>query len=250
MNGSKAGTWLVLGASSPVARAFATRAGTAGATLILSGRDQTDLEAMASDVTIRTGAPAHSLALDVADLDAHEPFTDRCLELLDGPLSVFMATGIMPPQEDVEASPERLAQVGAVNFTGPAALLTRLLPVLESQDAGAVVVLGSVAGDRGRRSNYAYGSTKAGLHAYLQGLRARLSDTAVSVTTVKPGFVDTSMTWGLDLPLPAAHPEAVAEACWRHAEKGTEVTYQPRYWRLIMGLLGALPERLFKRLRF
>ena len=247
---STPGTWLVLGASSPVARAFAREAGRDGHTLVLSGRHREDLDALAADVTIRTGATTHVLELDVGDMTAHAPFVERCLALRSGPLSVFIATGTMPPQEQVESEPELMDSVGRVNYVGPAALLTRFVPVLEEQGRGAVVVLGSVAGDRGRRTNYAYGSAKAGLHTYLQGLRARLSDTPINVTTVKPGFVDTSMTWGLSLPLPPAAPEDLARACWRHAHKGTEVTYQPPYWRPIMAGLRALPEGVFKRLRF
>lgn len=250
MSGAAPGTWLIVGASSPVARAFAREAGEAGARLLLSGRDRNDLDAVAADLSIRTGAESHVVEVDVADLETHGPFVDRCLKLRAGPLSVFVAAGTMPPQERIESEPELLEAVSAVNYTGPAALLTRLIPILEEQDQGAVVALGSVAGDRGRRSNYGYGSAKAGFHAYLQGLRARLSETGVSVTTVKPGFVDTSMTWGLSLPLPAAAPEDVARACWRHARKGTNVTYQPRFWRPIMAGLRALPEGVFKKLRF
>jgi short-subunit dehydrogenase len=120
--------------------------------------------------------------------------------------------------------------------------------MFEAHKAGRIVVLGSVAGDRGRLSNYVYGSAKAGLHAYLQGLRARLWRSGVTVTTVKPGPVDTAMTYGLDkLPL-LVQPEAVAAACLKAAQQGAEQVYVPVPWRLIMAVIRAIPERIFKRL--
>jgi short-subunit dehydrogenase len=113
-----------------------------------------------------------------------------------------------------------------------------------------VVVLGSVAGDRGRLKNYVYGSAKAGLHAYTQGLRARLFRAGVTVTTIKPGFIDTPMTFGMRSGALMASPEACARACLRHSQRGSEVAYFPPIWRVIMLIIQGIPERLMKRLSF
>jgi short-subunit dehydrogenase len=113
-----------------------------------------------------------------------------------------------------------------------------------------VIVVGSVAGDRGRLKNYVYGSAKAGLHAFAQGLRARLFRAGVQVTTVKPGFIDTAMTFGMKSGPLMASPEACARACLRHARRGREVAYYPPVWRLIMLIIKHIPEPLMKRMSF
>src|SRR5262249_17269596 len=114
---------------------------------------------------------------------------------------------------------------------------------------GAIVVLSSVAGDRGRPSNFVYGSAKAGLNAYLQGLRARLARAGVSVTTVKAGFMDTAMTYGMPGMFLVASPESAAAACLEAAAKRRDTLYFPRFWQLIMTIMKAIPEPRFKRLR-
>jgi short-subunit dehydrogenase len=113
-----------------------------------------------------------------------------------------------------------------------------------------VIVVGSVAGDRGRLKNYVYGSAKAGLHAFAQGLRARLFRAGVQVTTVKPGFIDTAMTFGMKAGPLMASPEACARACLRHAKRGREIAYYPPVWRLIMLIIKHIPEPLMKRMSF
>ena len=112
------------------------------------------------------------------------------------------------------------------------------------------MVIGSVAGDRGRLKNYVYGSAKAGLHAFTQGLRARLFRAGVQVTTVKPGFIDTAMTFGMRTGPLMASPEACARACLRLAERGRAVAYYPPIWRIVMLIIGLIPEPLMKRLSF
>jgi len=238
-------TWLVLGASSSVARAFARRVAAAGADLLLAGRDAEDLERSAADLRLRSGGHAEALAFDAADFAAHAAFVERC-RAQGGRLNVFLAFGAMPPQSAIDADFALAEQTIAVNYTGAVSILSRLAPALE---AGAcVVVLSSVAGDRGRPKNYVYGSAKAGLNAYLQGLRARLHRRGVGVTTVKAGFLDTAMTFGLPGMALAADPESCARACLKAARAGREVIYFPAVWRPIMAVIRALPERLFKRL--
>lgn len=154
----------------------------------------------------------------------------------------------MPEQDDIDRDFALAARIVNVNYLGALSVLQHLSPVLEAQGAGHVVVLSSVAGDRGRLKNYVYGSAKAGLNTYLQGLRARLCRKGVSVTTVKPGFMDTDMTWGVDGMFLVATPEQCARACLRFAHRGKEVAYFPAFWWLIMMVIRHIPERVFKRL--
>ncbi|GIK99310.1 MAG: short-chain dehydrogenase [Alphaproteobacteria bacterium] len=242
--------WLILGASSSVARAFARLVAADGATLLLAGRDLDDLERSAADLRVRGAARAEVLPFDAADYAAHAAFVERCREAAgpDRRLNVFLAFGAMPDQAEIDAEPALVVDTIAANFTGAASVLHRLAPILEAQQSGRVIALTSVAGDRGRLKNYVYGSAKAGLNAYLQGLRARLYRSGANVTTVKAGFLDTAMTFGLPGLFLVATPEACAAACRRHAAKGRETVYFPFFWLGIMAIIRAIPERIFKRL--
>ncbi len=156
----------------------------------------------------------------------------------------------MPDQQAMDADFGLVLHTIGVNYVGAVSLLNRLAPHLEAQGGGRVVVLSSVAGDRGRLKNYVYGSAKAGLHAFAQGLRARLFRAGVQVTTVKPGFIDTAMTFGMKTGPLMASPEACARACLRQARRGREVAYYPPVWRLIMLIIKHIPEPLMKRMSF
>jgi short-subunit dehydrogenase len=182
------------------------------------------------------------------DLGGHEAFAARCTERAGGaPLGVLVAFALMPEQDDIDAHPALVRQTIDSTFTGAASVLHWLAPTLEAR-GGRVVVLGSVAGDRGRPRNYVYGSAKAGLHAYLQGLRARLHRCGVPVTTIKLGFVDTAMTFGRPGTFLVASPEAAAAAIVRHADRGADVRYVPAFWRPLMLAVRMIPERIFKTL--
>ncbi len=242
--------WLVLGASSAVARAFARLVAAQGCDLLLAGRDLDDIERIAADLRVRGAGKVTVLAFDAMDYAAHAGFAGRCVAVRGGGarLNLFLAFGAMPDQAAIDADPRLVADTVGANFTGAASVLSHLAPALEAQKAGRVVALTSVAGDRGRLKNYVYGSAKAGLNAYLQGLRARLFRAGVTVTTVKAGFLDTALTFGLPGMFLVASPEACAKACLRHAAKGREVVYFPIFWWGIMTIIRAIPERIFKRL--
>ena len=156
--------------------------------------------------------------------------------------------GSMPEQDEIDADPSLIGGVVTDSFTGAAEFLQRLAPELERRGKGRVVGVGSVAGDRGRVGNYVYGAAKAGFHTYLSGLRNRLGRSGVHVMTVKPGFVDTSMTWGLEGMFLVARPEDVAEAIWSGAAKERNVLYVPWFWIGIMTIIRTIPERIFKKL--
>lgn len=238
--------WLVLGASSSIARAFIRLAAAEGAALILAGRDLADMERSAADALVHGAASAEVRVFDAADPAGHAAFAAA---LPEGPLNIFLAFGLMYPQAAIDADPALAAEVIAVNYQGAVSILARLEPRLAAAGQGAIVVLSSVAGDRGRPSNFVYGSAKAGLNTYLQGLRARLGRSGVSVTTVKAGFMDTAMTYGLPGMFLVASPEAAAQACVDAAKKKRNVLYFPLFWWLIMRIIKAIPERVFKRLK-
>jgi short-subunit dehydrogenase len=241
--------WVVLGASSAIARAFARAAAAAGADIVLAGRDHADLEMSAADLRARYGCGATALEFDAANLPVHGLFLKRVRTAAAGrTINLFVAFGVMPPQAEIDGRPELVRTVIDTNFTGAVNLLQEAAPIFEAQGKGRIVIIGSVAGDRGRRKNYVYGSAKAGLAAYAQGLRARLFAAGVTVTTVKPGFVDTAMTFGLPGLFLVAAPEAVARAALAAALKGREEIYTPLFWWGIMAIIRNIPERIFKRL--
>ena len=241
--------WLVLGGSSAIARAFARVVAESGADVILAGRDIEDLERTARDLQVRYGRTAQALAFDATDFAGHREFVEQ-LRPRAKRLDVLVAFGLMPGQAAIEADPALGVEAIAATYTGAASVLLHLVPLLEAQGEGRVVVIGSVAGDRGRLKNYVYGSAKAGLHAFAQGLRARLFRAGVQVTTIKPGFIDTAMTFGMRSGPLMASPEACARACLRLAASGREVAYYPPLWRIIMLIIKLIPEPLMKRMTF
>ena len=241
--------WLVLGATSAIAREFARAAAEGGADVLLAARDIADATDTASDIAIRTGRRCEALAFDATDAGAQAALVERAKRFAaDASLNVFLAFGSMPSQAEIDADPALIAPTIAANFTAAVEILQRLAPVLEAQKAGAVVALGSVAGDRGRLKNYVYGSAKAGLHAYLQGLRARLFRSGVHVVTLKPGFVDTAMTWGLPGMFLVVSPRAIADAALAAVAKKRDIVYAPLFWWGIMTIIRHIPERIFKKL--
>ncbi|MEL6207069.1 MAG: SDR family NAD(P)-dependent oxidoreductase, partial [Pseudomonadota bacterium] len=157
-------------------------------------------------------------------------------------------SGSMPPQTEIDADPDMIAGVVADSFTGPAHLLGLVALQIEAAGAGAIVGVASVAGDRGRVGNYAYGAAKAGFATYLSGLRNRLGRSGGHVVTVKPGFVDTAMTWGLPGMFLVAPPQAVATSILKAVEKKRNVIYTPFFWRYIMMIIRSVPEPIFKKL--
>lgn len=241
--------WLVLGASSSVARAFGRVVAAAGAGVLLAGRDRADLQRSAADLRLRYAVPTEVLGFDALDRASQRLLVDAVRALVpEGKLDVFLAFGDMPEQEAMERDPDLALRAITATFSGAASLLLDLAPLLEAGHGGRVIILGSVAGDRGRLKNYIYGSAKAGLATFAAGLRNRLFRSGVTVTTVKPGFLDTAMTWGLPGIFLAASPESAARAMLLAGLKGREIVYVPGFWRWIMLIIRSIPERIFKRL--
>jgi short-subunit dehydrogenase len=241
--------WLILGASSSVARAFAKQVAAEGAAVTLAGRDRADLESSAADLRVRYGTETAVLILDAADRDSRAMAAQAVTAAVPpGCLDVFLAFAAMPEQGDMETNPDLALDCILATYTGAVDLLLRLAPALERAPGGRVAVLGSVAGDRGRLKNHIYGSAKAGLHTFVAGYRNRLFRKGVTVTTIKPGFLDTAMTWGLPGIFLAATPDGFAKAALDATVKGKETVYIPGFWGLIMLIIQHIPEKIFKRL--
>jgi short-subunit dehydrogenase len=237
-------TWILLGASSSMARAMARQLAERGAALVLAGRDLADLEATAADARLRGAPRAVAIRFDARDPDTFAPVIAAAGA---GPVSAAVFTGSMPPQAEIDADPALVDTTIADSFTGPARFLTELAPRIEAQGTGTIIGIGSVAGDRGRLSNHVYGAAKAGFHTYLSGLRNRLGRAGAHVMTVKPGFTDTAMTWGVPGMFLVAAPEDTARRILRAAEKRRNILYTPAFWRIIMTIIRLVPEPVFKK---
>jgi decaprenylphospho-beta-D-erythro-pentofuranosid-2-ulose 2-reductase len=245
------GRLLILGATSSIARAVAQEFASHGYNLVLGGRDGSELNALASDISIRSGVNATPLLLDVLDLESHKDALQSCFRVqgegLDG---LIVCVGYLGDQGVAQADFAEARRVIETNLTGCISVLNLVANEFETRRSGFICALGSVAGDRGRQSNYLYGAAKGALAIYLEGLRNRLFRSNVRVVTVKPGFVDTAMTFGKPGLFLVASPERVGRAVYRAIKCGKDTTYVPWFWRPIMLLIRLLPESVFKRMRF
>ncbi len=240
-------TWVILGATSAMARAFAQALAAEGAALVLTGRDTADMQATAADCEIRGADGVKVMRFDARAPETFAPILSD-YEGRTGSLNVAVFVGSMPQQSQIDEDPGLLDGVIQDSFTGPARFLQTIAPMMEARGEGAIVGVGSVAGDRGRIGNYVYGSAKAGFHTYLSGLRNRMGRTGIHVMTVKPGFVDTAMTWGIEGMFLVASPQDVARDILKGLKKQRNVLYTPWFWIIIMTIIRTIPERIFKKL--
>ena len=239
-----AGPVLIVGARSDIGQAVARAYAAEGANLIFAARQVSSLAAERSDIELR-----YSVAVELIEYDLLEAEPERlAADLATLPDTVVMMAGLLGDQDESAAQPQVADLVMRTNFTAPARLLLALASKFQARGSGTIIGVSSVAGDRGRGSNYIYGASKAGLTAFLSGLRNSLSATGVHVITVKPGFVRTRMTEQLKLPKHlTATPEEVARAIVRAHATGKDVIYVRPVWRPIMALIRLLPEPVFKR---
>jgi short-subunit dehydrogenase len=239
-----------LGATSAIASALAREFATHKFDLVLGGRDREELSALASDLSLRYGIRAGVLPLDALDTQTHASTLRSFLAEAGNDLEgVVVCMGYLGDQAKGQCDGEEARRILETNFTGCVSALNILANHFEPRRAGFICAISSVAGDRGRQSNYLYGAAKAGLSAYLQGLRNRLFHAHVKVLTVKPGFVDTHMTYGRSGLFLVASPESVAKGIFRAIVKEKDVVYLPWFWRPIMLVVRSIPEGIFKRLR-
>jgi len=241
---------LIIGATSAIAEAAARIFVTRGDALFLVARNAEHLRAVVADLNIRGAARADSATLDVTDFAAHDALIEKAERDLGGIDIALIAHGTLSDQAQCEQSVDAMRREFDVNALSTLALLTALANRMEARRGGTLAVISSVAGDRGRQSNYVYGAAKAAVSTFLGGLRQRLAKSGVTVLTIKPGFVDTPMTAGIaNKGALWAQPDRVAAGIVQAIDRGRNIVYLPWFWRWIMLVIRHIPEPLFKRLK-
>ena len=241
---------LIIGATSAIAEATARLLARRGDVLYLVARDGARLADIAADLAVRGSPRVGTDVMDVNDFAAHQAVLERAEAFLDGIDTVLIAHGTLGDQRACEGSVRLTLQELTTNALSVVALLTPLANYLAARGAGTIAVISSVAGDRGRSSNYVYGSAKALVTAFLSGLRQRLARRGVAVITIKPGFVDTPMTARFRKGLLWVTPQRIAAGIVRALDRRSRIVYLPAFWRPIMLLVRMMPESLFVRLSF
>jgi decaprenylphospho-beta-D-erythro-pentofuranosid-2-ulose 2-reductase len=240
---------LIIGATSAIAQAFARLCVPRGDELFLVARNGAKLQVLAADLRARGAKKIGALVADANDFERHGSMIEATQRELGGLDAVLIAHGVLGDQKASERDFKLAEQVYKTNFLSVVSMLTPISAYFESQRRGTIAVISSVAGDRGRQSNFIYGSAKGGLSLYLAGLRNRLYPSGVTVLTIKPGFVDTPMTAHLRKSALFASPEKVARDICRAIEKKKSVLYTPAIWFWIMAVIRLMPETVFKRLK-
>ena len=239
---------LILGANSDIAQEIARQfASRANASLTLASRNLEELNRQVCDLAIRYGISCKAVYFDALDYGSHATFFRSLDPMPDG---VAVAFGLLGKQETAGGDSRGALEIIGTNYSGAVSILEIIAADFEARREGFIIALGSVAGIRGRQSNYLYGSAKGGLQVYLSGLRNRLYKSGVRVITVLPGFVRTKMTADMQLPkLLSAEPGAVAADIYRAYINGKDIIYSKWIWRWIMLPIRLIPEMIFKRLR-
>jgi short-subunit dehydrogenase len=237
----------VFGATSDIGASFVAECALRGADLLLIGRNEESLERIATDARVR-GGTVTTARFDFADIGGISTLVTEVWEKLGGVDVAAIFYGVLPPLGGTEGDALELDKQVRVNFTSPAALLRGVASrMVDQKIEGTLVAVTSVAGDRGRASNYPYGSAKAGLSAYCSGLGQALARKGVTVIDIRPGFVATKMTKHLKQGPLFASPEAIAKGIIKAVRKGSPVVYLPWFWRFIMAAIVHIPSRVFRK---
>ena len=242
---------LILGANSAMARALARKLAGPDVRLLLAGRNIQEIEKTAADIQLRCQQCPQPLVFpfEADKTETHEAFLRRVLDKAGAIDAAYLFFGQMYAQTEAQNDFRLTREMLMINYVGAVSILEQLAAYMEERRNGLIVGVSSVAGDRGRQSNYLYGSSKAALSAYLQGLRNRLARSNVHVLTVKPGMVDTPMTRDLKKGLLFSKPEVIADGIVRAVRKRKDSVYLPGYWRWIMWVIRQVPETVFKRMK-
>lgn len=240
---------LITGAASAIAQAVARIYATQGASLFLIDIQADRLTSVANDLRARGAAKVAIQAADLNDTSRHAVLLEQAKQELQGIDTVLIAHGTLPKQKDCERDWQLTARELTTNFLSAASLLTIVANQFEQQGAGTIAVISSVAGERGRQSNYVYGSAKGALSIFTDGLRNRLGKKGVHVVTIKPGFVDTPMTKDFKKGLLWVKPDVVARGIYKAIEGKKNKVYLPWFWQIIMLVIRNIPERIFKNLQ-
>jgi short-subunit dehydrogenase len=250
MMGNRSETILVLGGTSAIAAAYARLCAQEGKRIVLVGRNQSRLDANAADLAGRGAEKVETRICDLSDREQIEAVYSDIVASCGGPDEVLLAYGVLGDLAAVKSEPQALQEHLTTNFVSAAIWLELTARAFEARGSGRLVVIGSVAGDRGRQSNYPYGAANAGLERYVEGLMHRFALASGKITAhlVKPGFVDTPMTDGMAKGGPLwASPEVVARAMRRGVLKGRRVLYVPWFWRVIMAIIRTLPALILHK---
>jgi len=236
-------TVLILGATSSMAQAIARALAKKSYSLVLCGRDEHELELLSGDLKTRYGTSCRMVVCDILETKFS---ADSVIAQAGDFQHMLIAIGEMASTNADD--PDNIRRVMHVNYTIPAQLASSASLHMAQHGGGTLAIISSVAGDRGRQSNYIYASAKAALSTFASGLRNRYSKLGVHVLTIKPGFVDTPMTWGMKSPLIASR-EYVANKIVAAMEKQKNVVYVPWFWKWIMLIILHIPEGIFKKLK-
>jgi len=239
---------LVLGATSGIAEATCRIWASQGASMFLVARNAEKLAAVAADLRTRGASYIDTAVIDLDDTNQHPALLAHAVNSLQGLDVAYLAHGILGDQHAAEQDFNTAAHILYTNLMAPVSLLTWLANYFVERRSGTIAVLSSVAGDRGRRSNYVYGSSKAGLSAFLEGLRNRVDRDGVTVLTIKPGPVKTSMTAHMKGNDKFADVDEVAQSIVKAIDKRQDNLYVPFQWQPIMFVVRHIPERVFKKL--
>jgi decaprenylphospho-beta-D-erythro-pentofuranosid-2-ulose 2-reductase len=239
---------LIVGATSAIAEATAREFAKRGDALYLVGRSEKRLVAIADDLRIRGASFVAAYTLDLRDVGAYAAMLDQATVDMGGLDSALIAHGTLSDQTACENSVDKMINELQINAISVMALCSHLANRFVEQKRGVIAVISSVAGDRGRQSNYVYGSAKAAVTAFTSGLRQRLRKHGVAVVTVKPGFVDTPMTAAFKKGLLWASAGSVAKDVTNAMINGKSIIYTPGFWRPIMWVIRSIPEFVFQRL--
>ena len=239
---------LIIGATSAISHETAKYFAKNHAHIYLVARDPEKLQTLKNDLTVRGATRVEAHQLDLNNLDQHQEVIQTAIETLDGLDTVLISYGTLGDQQLCQQSVTKTIEELTTNFTSVISFLTILANYFEQQRHGCIAVVTSVAGDRGRPSNYVYGTSKGAVTIFLQGLRSRLSKSSVTVLTIKPGLVDTPMTAGLKKGPLFAQPGQIGKGIYKAISKRKDVVYLPWFWRPIMFIVRSLPEPIFKRL--
>jgi decaprenylphospho-beta-D-erythro-pentofuranosid-2-ulose 2-reductase len=239
---------LIIGATSAIAEATARVWAARGDSLFLVGRRAERLQVIAADLRVRGATSVGCYTMDACDTPAHAAMLEAAVAALGGLDIALIAHGSLPDQKACQASVEQTLKEIDVNGLSVVALSTLIGEKFAAQRSGLLAVISSVAGDRGRQSNYVYGAAKGMVSLFLQGLRNRLFKLGVHVLTIKPGFVDSPMTAALPKGPLWAKPDIIAYGIVRAVDVRSDEVYLPGFWGVIMAIIRHIPERLFKRL--
>lgn len=239
---------MIFGAASAIATETARYFAAAGADLFLADINEGRLEAVRDDLKARYGKEAKIAVANALDFDKHEELFNAAVSALGGLDSILIAHGTLPNQLETQKSVEKTIREFSINCLGVISLATVAANYFEERGKGMIAVISSVAGDRGRKSNYIYGAAKGGVSKFLQGLRGRLDAAGVKVLDIKPGMVDTPMTAHMKKGPLFSNAKEVAKSIYNAMLSGKDVVYVPAYWSLIMHIIKHIPESVFKKL--